>query len=103
MPFSPFRFADAAEIVGTDSQRVVDLVPWAEDVPPWSGPKQAPEERGRLYAEPGAMGSTILWFGRDRRHHAATIYPPERVGNVFRLNGRLWKIRRLEPVGPEAA
>lgn len=91
-----FTFADAAEIV-------VPLKPWAKNSPPWSycGDRTAPDF-GTLWAEPGARGSTILWFDRDARHHAMTIYD-RCVGGVVELHGRRWTVRRLPDNGPEAA
>lgn len=83
---------------------VTEITPWAKDDPPWCecGNVTAPDF-GSLWAEPGALGGTILWCDRERRHFAETIYAPRTVGAVHRWQGRLWKVRRLEPAGPEAA
>ena len=96
-----FTFADAREII---SPRVVPLVPWASESPPWldCGDITAPDF-GTLWAEPGHAGSTILWATRDRKHFAETIYAPRQVGSEHVWQGRRWKVRRLPGAGPEAA
>lgn len=75
---------------------IIPIRPWAKDSPPWSfcGDKAGPDF-GTLWAEPAARGSTILYFDRERRHHAMTVYD-RCVGGVVELEGRRWTVRRLD-------
>lgn len=88
-----FTLADAASIAVEPYARAL---PWASESPPWSfcGDRKCPDF-GTVFATPGACGSTILWFDRDERGHAMTVYAPARVGGVVELLGRLWKVKRL--------
>ncbi len=97
-----FTFADAADILAPPPV-VVPIRPWAKDSPPWSfcGDRADPDF-GTLWAEPGAAGSTILYFDRATQHHAMTVYD-RCVGGIAELQGRRWTVRRLPDRGPDAA
>jgi hypothetical protein len=93
-----FTFNDAADIVYAsmregvrkDAERRLGL---AAIDPPWCGPMQSPEDRGKLFAEWGANRAVVLYFDRARTQHAATEYSIFAFqGAPYELNGRRWEI-----------
>jgi hypothetical protein len=83
---------------GLHAKASVTLPPHAAASPPWSGPAQAPDDLGFLYAEPGARpGSLIFWFDRAATRHAFTSFEAHTLGEEVVFLNRRWGVRRLLP------
>jgi hypothetical protein len=58
----------------------------------WSAPTQPEADRGTLFATHEARGATALWFDREQRDHAVTVFAGV-TGDEVMFEGLRWTVR----------
>lgn len=91
-----------SQFTGGKDSRLAEIaardVPHARNDPAWSGPPPSIPDYGTLFAEPGACGSTVFYFDRNRRRFACNYGREDPYGAEIILHGRRWTVKRLAEV-----
>ena len=72
----------------------------SRDDPPWSwcGDRRD-RDFGRVFAWSAARGAVALTFDRRGRHHAMTLFAPQRPGREVAIFGRRFDVVWADPEG----